>query len=114
MDLPKCRICGERHRLGGCPSMQTKSARSSEVEPRSHKPRVAGSKPAGSTKSKKKGKTNAKTAASANRKKNKVRNANLKRRSKGPPRPELSGNGAAQPLKKMGTSRDLSASPGDV
>jgi hypothetical protein len=25
MDLPKCRTCGERHRLGPCPSSQTKS-----------------------------------------------------------------------------------------
>lgn len=26
MDLPKCKICGEKHRLGPCPSTRTASA----------------------------------------------------------------------------------------
>lgn len=31
MDLPKCRICGERHRLGPCPSV-ARSSRSAKAE----------------------------------------------------------------------------------
>lgn len=50
MDLPKCRTCGERHRLGLCPKYE--GARSSAVERRTLTPQVAGSNPAAPAKPK--------------------------------------------------------------
>ena len=83
MDLPKCRICGDKHRLGGCPSNATKSrgsrneiadpdapvarqssrSESQKVQPSDHRAqagvasRPRGTKPAKKAKPKKKGKT---------------------------------------------------------
>lgn len=50
MELPKCRTCGERHRLGPCkPPANQIRARSSTVEPAVHSGHDVGSNPAAPT-----------------------------------------------------------------
>ena len=118
MDLPKCRICGEKHRLGGCPSSIQRAPKSrpeaQKVEqPRELRGKDAGSIPAGpptkpakKAKPKKKGKINgkAKKTKSGSSRKHKGRSAG----------PDIQGNGAAQSIAAVDVSQDLPASAGNV
>lgn len=54
MDQPKCRTCGERHRLGPCPQdAKVSCVGGAAVARRSHKPKVEGSIPSPATSSQK-------------------------------------------------------------
>lgn len=45
MDLPKCRTCGERHRLGGCPESQARATALADAKRREKSSSEAKGKP---------------------------------------------------------------------